>query len=202
MPMSATPPATSTTSQRSPANVATQRILSDVRARIELRAGLGQPIEAQVNNITDYLRGILVGIRAVDPSVFEALRAEYESALCAVESPTDVEVLVFTKLAVMQPEIASPRALDCALERHETEDIVLWSLLDAWSAGGQIPLSAVAALEQRADDPRTLERLKTPREQRAELDAMRALRSGPAGGEPLSLPGRGREPFLRRANAQ
>jgi hypothetical protein len=200
---------TYTNAQKSSGNVAMRQILKEVRARIALRAGLRQPIEAQVNNITDYLRGILVGIRATDPSVIGALRAEYEGALCGSNSPSDVEVLVFTKLAVMQPEVASPRALNCAIERRQTEDIVMWSLLDAWSATGQAPLAAVSSLEGRFSDPRTLQRLRTPEELRAELKATRAefnatKRSG-GGLDDRAPPGASRpvrQPLSQRAGAE
>lgn len=49
--------------------------------------------------------------------------------------------------------------LTCVLARSASEDIVLWTTLDIWSAGGFGGDPALAAISDRARDERTLRRL-------------------------------------------
>jgi hypothetical protein len=172
------------TAQRNSGNPPTRQILKDVGARIASRAGLRQPLETQVNNIADYLRGVLTAARAIDPSVLVALRDEYEGRLCGADAPPDLDVMVYAKLVTLGPEVASPRALNCALTRRDTEDIVLWSLLDAWNAGGRPPLPALSSIERSATDERTTRRLKTLQEQAEGLGGARPARPSALGRGP------------------
>lgn len=134
-------------------------VMKEIRSRIASRAPMRQPIEAQVNNITDYLRGAFATIRAIDPSVFAAFREDYEKQLCGSEPMRDIDILLYAKLVAIQSDVASPNALNCALERHRAEDVVTWALLDAWNASGRAPLPALASVERQARDDRTTSRL-------------------------------------------
>lgn len=115
-------------------------------------------LEQKVNSITPYLAGLIQGLRAADPRVMHQFRDELADKTCRTDR-TDFDLAVFAKLAILQPELGSSRAINCALEGRKQEDYILWSVLDVWNASGRQPVPALASIERTASDERTRRRL-------------------------------------------
>jgi hypothetical protein len=144
---------------------ATFRVLRDSVANVSRRSG-GLPVEAQASSMEQFVVGLIEGIRAIDPTIIDALRSEFTRSLCRSTGNTDLDVLMFTKMASIDSRFASTEGLGCALAGRTQEDVVLWLLLDVWSATGREPLPVIARLAQNATDNRTKRRLLTFEEQR------------------------------------
>jgi hypothetical protein len=144
------------------ASRASAAMLKDIRHLVDLRSKLNQPLEWQVNQMADYLMGMIQAVRAINPEVFVSLRNSLADGICHDGFDSDRDLLLFSRLAVMEASIGSPRAIDCALKRHNKEDVVLWSLLDAWNASGRPPISALSSIQP--SDERTQRRLAPPEE--------------------------------------
>jgi hypothetical protein len=125
-------------------------------------------IEGQANSLDGYLSGMIATIREIEPQVIGQLAEEFSRDICK-GSTTDLDVVIFSKIVLLEPAIGSARAFGCALERRKTEDVVLWSLLDAWDVAGREPLPSISRIEKAAVDDRTRRRLVSPSERRAEL---------------------------------
>jgi hypothetical protein len=174
---------------------ASRAVLTDIQARLSSRARQNLPVEAQANNLADYLRGVVTAIRAIDPAIFSTLRAAYEEQICGSEPPPDIDLLLYAKLVGLEANMASPRALDCALERRQSEDVVVWSILDAWNASGRPEIPALDSIRRRAVDDRTKLRLLSPDEQRARFPPPSPVQArGDGGGPDRSNSTRGRGP--------
>jgi hypothetical protein len=87
----------------------------------------------------------------------DELAAEFEASLCNPDlNPS--EVMVISRVMGQMPELGNERGFDCIFERG-TEDMVLWSTLDAWRANALPKSASFAKLEQSARDERTRRRL-------------------------------------------
>ena len=147
------------------ASRASAAMLKDIRQLVDLRSKLNQPLEAQVNQMVDYLMGMIQAIRAINPEMFVSLRNNLADGICHDGFNSDRDLLLFSRLALIESSIGSARAIDCALKQHNKEDAVLWSLLDAWNASGRPPVPSLSSIEP--SDERTKRRLAPPDEQRA-----------------------------------
>jgi hypothetical protein len=171
--------------------------MADVRRLVELRANgnPAEPLELRINHMEGHLLGMLQAIRAIDPDLIPALRDQFESDICGGKS-TEIDLLVFAKLGSLQASMLSPRALDCALWGRKTEDVVLWSLLDAWQVAGQPALPSVASIQSNAQDQRTTRRLAPRDGQSTGASGMPLRRRPPAPGTPDQS---GRPPIAARS---
>lgn len=148
--------------------VNSQEVLRTVRATAlnVARGYLPLGIEPAANEMTPYLIGMVRALRTVDPKVVEALGQEIADDICNRPSTDDVDLMLYSRLMTVDAALGSPRALNCAFTKHATEDVVLWSLLDAWNASGREPLPALGSLARHATDERTTRRFLSPEEQR------------------------------------
>jgi hypothetical protein len=139
------------------------------------------------NQMDPYLLGMIEMLRVVDPTSLDALRQALADDTCDNASRDGLDFILLAKLILVEPKLASPRALDCALQRHPTEDFVLWSLLDAYDVTSREPLPSLAAIRKNAKDDRTLRRLAPSREKRLAqapaVEERRSTRPGVARGE-------------------
>lgn len=144
------------------------RILSAIRdtAVRVVRPHESLGLEGMVNQMDPYLLGMLEMLRLMDGKTLEGLRQALADDTCDNPSRDGLDLALLAKLILIEPKLASPRALNCALERHQSEDFVLWLLLDAHDVAGREPLPALATLRQNAKDERTLRRLSSSREKR------------------------------------
>lgn len=131
--------------------------LVKTRASLAERFTGREGTEAAANQVDMYvLAWTEVAIRTA-PDLAEDIADQLETSLCDPES-TDTERVVIARLIARAPELANARGLECLIEgRGESEDIVLWEALNAWSANKEhLPASAaIEALSRRAVDKRT-----------------------------------------------
>lgn len=145
--------------------------------KLALVSGTGLGVEAQATSVEPYMIGMIQAIRAIDPSILTELKDTYADEMCGKAELTPAQIIVYAKAVTFEAKLGSSRGVECALKRSPNEDVVTWSLLDAWIASGREPLPAVAALGASARDERTRSRLN-PDQERAELLAAR--REAPA----------------------
>ena len=126
--------------------------------------GLG--VEAQANATEPFMIGMIEAIRAIDPNILTGLRDVYADEMCGKAEQTPAQIMVYAKAVLFEARLGSGRGLECALKRNPQEDVVTWSLLDAWDNAGQEPLPVIATIGASAKDERTLRRLN-PEQARA-----------------------------------
>jgi hypothetical protein len=132
-------------------------------------------IEAAGNAMTSYLKGALATLRLVEPSILAAMKVPLVERVCK-QTVEDVELMLYARMVIQAPEVASERGFDCAFQRHSQEDALLWTLLDGFQATG-LPVSGqVATLQRNATDERTKWRFMTPDERRAHGARQRDVR--------------------------
>jgi hypothetical protein len=156
---------------------ASQVLIGDFRRRIQvernrLDAMAGDhPVapELVANTLQPYLTGWIDAVRRAAPELAPQLQIDVGEALCAKET-SDEELIALGRITAAMPAILDSSSIDCVLASRPKEDIVVWTMLDAWTQSGMARTEQVEALAQRATDPRTLERLKPP-EQRAKETA-------------------------------
>src|SRR6185503_802965 len=105
------------------ASRASAAMIKDIRHLVDLRSKLNQPLELQINQMVDYLMGTIQAIRAINPEMFVSLRNNLADGICYDGFDSDKDLLLFARLAVMEASIGSARAIDCALKRHNKEDV-------------------------------------------------------------------------------
>jgi hypothetical protein len=66
---------------------------------------------------------------------------------------------MLSRMMLVDSDLGSPRTFDCALRGRKKEDVVLWSMLDAWVASGRPNTEVVSSVGAFAADPRTVDRL-------------------------------------------
>lgn len=121
--------------------------------------------EGMVHHMMPYLIGMVETIRAIDPGIFLEMRDDLADDLCGSKENSEADVVLYAKLSILERQVSSERALNCAFEGRQ-EGYALWTLLDAWQANGRPTLPALSSIAQRATDPRTTERLR-PRDEKA-----------------------------------
>ena len=165
-------------------------LTSTLRGRLKFQRVEGQLLEAQLNAVNDFLVGAVHALRLVEPQVFRAMADEWEDDICSGTHKEDVNLMLFARLGTIEADIASPKALSCALDGRPQEDIVLWSLLRAWNAKGRPNIAPIDAIRSAATDERTRELLMPPEERRRvqleqakkDLEVARTMRSREVGG--------------------
>jgi hypothetical protein len=108
------------------------------------------------------LRGAFAALRATNPLAVAAMKPALADWVCK-DAVADRELMLFAHITAEAPEAASPRAIDCALQHHATEDALLWKVLDAWHGSGLPPSDVIKAVEARAKDTRTTRRFEPAR---------------------------------------
>jgi hypothetical protein len=120
-------------------------------------------VEAQANAAEPYLIGMIQAIRAIDPNILTALRDVYADELCGSGDIPREQVMTYARAVMFEARLGSARGLECALKQNAREDVVLWSLLDAWNSTGRDPLPILATIGAAATDERTRRRLDPDR---------------------------------------
>jgi hypothetical protein len=161
-PMSVSPPLDDSDERRAKSQREAKNLLDVTRFQL-----LNSPqyqdlgVEAAGNAMVPYLMGMLATLRNVNPSLIGDLRDALAERTCST-SPSDAELMMVAHLIMTDAELGSRRTLECALRRHKTEDVVLWTMLDAWKATGRPPIQSVNELGASASDARTTRRLSDP----------------------------------------
>ncbi len=156
---------------------ASQVLIGDFRRRIQvernrLDAMAGDhPVapEMVANTLQPYLTGWIDAVRRAAPELAPQLQIDVGEALCKKDT-SDEELIALSRISAAMPAILDSSSIDCVLASRQKEDIVVWTMLDAWAQSGMARTEQVEALARRATDPRTLARLK-PLEQRAKETA-------------------------------
>jgi hypothetical protein len=131
-------------------------LINVLRAKVaeaERASPMQETPEDAANMVAGYLNGFSAALVRIAPDMVDELASEVERSMC---SPTTgaAEAITLSRLLRDMPELTNPEAIDCVV-RDRPEDIVLWSVLDAWNAA-QLPKSeAIARVEAEAKDPRT-----------------------------------------------
>jgi hypothetical protein len=99
---------------------------------------------------------VVDGAIQADPGIRQAFSTQFTSALCERSLKPD-QVITMASLAVVLPDAATPQGFDCFFS-HATEDLPLWSMLDAWRGSGLEKTPALARLQASATDERTTSR--------------------------------------------
>jgi hypothetical protein len=152
-----------------------RRLISGMRLTALNRAAVLAPlgIEAEGNSMVPYLEGALAMLRQLDPDLIPIMREQLADDVCK-EGTTDREAMLYAKMVLLDGGLGSPRAFECWFARHQGEDVLLWSMLDAWQSAGREKTPALARLGDSATDQRTKLRLMDPKaaqEQMALLSA-------------------------------
>jgi hypothetical protein len=134
----------------------TRLMMGALRSKLLTNAKYLEPagFEATANSMIPHMQGVIMALRSVDPELIKEVQADMSQRMCDGE-PTDMEIMLFAKSVVVDPAIATAGSLECALSRRAREDIVMWTLLDAWRTAGAPPIPSTAALRRSATDERT-----------------------------------------------
>jgi hypothetical protein len=154
---------------RSSMHVDIPNVYRTLKATTNLAAeGLnGAGVEAQANAAEPYMIGMIQAMRAIDPAILTDLRDVYADEMCGKTGPTPVQIMTYAKAVIFEARLGSGRGIECALKRGPQEDVVMWTLLDAWDNSGREQLPILATIAASAKDQRTLRRL-APEQDRAQ----------------------------------
>jgi hypothetical protein len=123
-----------------------------------------------------YIQGILMALRSTNPGLIGALRDELTERACD-HPQSDLELTMLSRMMLNDSDLGSPRIFDCALRGRKKEDVVLWSMMDAWVAAGRPKTEVMAGIAAFAADARTVDRLTEDSPgQRARLAAIEQAR--------------------------
>lgn len=124
----------------------------------KLRERQANDPEVVADSISEYQRGFMTAISSLAPELSAAMSEEIEATLCS-DDVADAETIVLARIMSALPEAVSPHAVDCVVSKRNTEDAVLWSVLDSWR-NSELPMSkTLDGLAERAIDERTIRRL-------------------------------------------
>jgi hypothetical protein len=129
-------------------------------------------LEAVGNMMEPYVQGTLSTLRSVNPALIGALRDSLVERTCA-HPQSDVELMLAARMLLTDSNLGAPRIFDCGLRGRKKEDIVLWTMLDAWRAAGRPSTEVVADIKAFAIDERTIRRLTADSPQ--ELERLAAV---------------------------
>lgn len=121
-------------------------------------------LEGRVNRLNDYFLGMSLTLESLNPAFLAAVADQFADDICSGRHRTDMDLMLFARLALIQPGVSSERALNCAFDGRKAEDTVLWSLLRAWNSTGRPIVPAIDAIAADATDVRTRRLLLPPNE--------------------------------------
>jgi hypothetical protein len=165
----------------------THTLLTFVSTKLLNDAQTLEPLgmESVGNMMEGYLLGALTTVKVMNPEAYRELQTGIADHVCG-NIRGDVELMMVAKMMIIDPGVGSPRALDCAFARHQKEDVLLWTLLDAWKGTGQVATQTLREIQGRAVDERTKLRFLS----RDEEDALRTSRISSQQNQPTT----GRDP--------
>jgi hypothetical protein len=103
---------------------------------------------------------------------------------------TDGDLMLIANTVKLDSELGAPRMFDCAFKGRKSEDIVLWTMLDAWKAAGSPDVAGMADLKNQATDQRTTRRLSTGIVDTTRVEQMRASVVAKTDSPPAAQPAR------------
>jgi hypothetical protein len=161
-------------------------------ARIHLLNIIPNPQPGQMeligNTMEPYIQGMLMALRSTNPALIGALRDDLSERACD-HPQSDVELTMLSRMMLVDSDLGSPRIFDCALRGRKKEDVVLWSMLDAWVAAGRPNTEVMSRIEAFAADARTVDRLTADSPgQRARLAAIEQARMASTANEQQPQP--------------
>jgi hypothetical protein len=136
-----------------------ERVLSVVRSTVlnQMAALESQGLETAINSQALYVKGAVDALTEGSPEAVAAFGRALERKICQ-GGVTDSELLFYSRVGLHLPVAVTERGLECTLQAHKGEDVVLWSLLDAWRVSGLPKSAALTRIEAGARDPRTIRR--------------------------------------------
>lgn len=132
-----------------------EQVLKLMLSRVDAAMSVvpGGNAEAAAAMVRDYQRGIVDGYLRTTPDLIDELAEQVEQQLCRPDTPTS-HLVSMARLIGDVPELAGEAGFDCVFSDRAREDVVLWTMLDAWR-NAQLPKTpAMARLEQTTTDER------------------------------------------------
>lgn len=147
-----------------------RRLVDGVTRELLLKAkpreALG--IESVGSAMAPYLRGMMTGLLATNPELVREMGEALAEQTCS-HPQSDVELMIVSHMVFAAPQqLGKPRTFECALQGRKKEDVLLWTMIDAWRASGQPMPSAIAEMQEVATDDRTKRRLSNYEQSRNE----------------------------------
>jgi hypothetical protein len=118
------------------------------------RTHVNEPAEAAINDMALYHKGLMDGIARTAPDLADELSERIEHDLCR-PGMGDAQLMLLGRTLQEMPELASEKGFSCIFQQRKGEDMVLWTMLDAWRDSGLPETPALVELAQRARDERT-----------------------------------------------
>ena len=115
--------------------------------------------EAAATQLRLYQKGLVDGILRTAPDLTDELAGLVEQTLCDPKTRPS-QLVALARMFGDMPELASEKGFDCVFAQRSQEDVVLWSMLDAWRVSKLPRPPALVALERDAKDERTRARLR------------------------------------------
>jgi hypothetical protein len=143
-----------------------RELFAVLTAHVDMLARLdpaGSP-ESAVDQTGTYLYGSLDAVRIARPELLGELSQRIERSLCDARS-TPARLGMAARMILHAPDLGTARGFECLFNRHQAEDALLWSALDAWRASGLPRVEALARIERHATDEQTRQRFLSDREQ-------------------------------------
>jgi len=143
-----------------------RELFAMLTAHVDMLARLdpaGSP-ESAVDQTGTYLYGSLDAVRIARPELLGELSRRIERSLCDARS-TPARLGMAARMILHAPDLGTARGFECFFTRHQVEDALLWSALDAWRASGLPRAEALARIERHATDEQTRRRFLSDREQ-------------------------------------
>jgi hypothetical protein len=157
-------------------------LLAKIFGQLEQQARLGiMQAEGRSTLMVPHLDGVLQGALEVDPGIRSAFSKEFTTLLCAGDLADD-QATTLAHMAMMLPDIATSRGIDCFLGKAK-EGVPFWTMLDAWRGSGLPSTDIIDKIRASATDPRTVRRFLSAEEalaQRTSATPTSSNAGGPA----------------------
>lgn len=134
------------------------------RLRIASNATPQQSLETTVNSMNDYMAGWAAQFVRTGSELTGAMAEKVEEAMCDAET-SDEQLLMFSRIGILVPDLISSTSFDCLFANRSEEDIVLWTALDAWRSSELPKSETIKSIENRFQDSRTQRRFLQPEQE-------------------------------------
>lgn len=128
------------------------------RLRLAERSVLGQTPEGAANQLLLYQAGLMDGLTRTSPELSAALSQHIEQAMCDEKTKT-ATLISFARMVSHTPDLATTRGFDCLFKPGRSEDVALWSALDAYRHAKLPPGESLEALSRSANHEHTKVRI-------------------------------------------
>ncbi|HEY0713589.1 MAG TPA: hypothetical protein VGF45_13000 [Polyangia bacterium] len=119
----------------------------------------GLSAEGNVVRSTEFIKGWVEAIRFSSSGLIAEIGSVFRRDLCDPIS-TPHRLFLIGRVLQMVPEAGSSEGFDCIFQKRPVvEDVVFWSVLDAWRISGLEPSAALNDVRTMVSDERTLRRI-------------------------------------------